>query len=60
MRTLPCESISIITEEKNLSFHALSRVFTQNGMELKEIHEVSLEIKNSQDKFTNLRFIFSD
>ena len=43
-----------ISEEQNLSFNALTRAFTQNGMELTERNMVSLGIKNSQNKFTNL------
>lgn len=49
-----------ISEEQNLSFNALTRAFTQNGMELTERNMVSLGIKNSQDKFTNLGYILSD
>ena len=49
-----------ISEEQNLSFNALIRAFTQNGMELTERNMVSLGIKNSQDKFTNLGYILSD
>ena len=49
-----------ISEEQNLSFNALTRAFTQNGMELTERNMVSLGIKNSQNKFTNLGYILSD
>ena len=49
-----------ISEEQNLSFNALTRAFTQNGMELTERNMFSLGIKNSQDKFTNLGYILSD
>ena len=49
-----------ISEEQNLSFNALTRAFNQNNMELTERNMVSLGIKNSQDKFTNLGYILSD
>ena len=49
-----------VSEEQNLSFNALTRAFTQNGMELTERNMVSLGIKNSQNKFTNLGYILSD
>lgn len=49
-----------ISEEQNLSFSALTRAFNQNNMELTERNMVSLGIKNSQDKYTNLGFILSD
>lgn len=49
-----------ISEEQNLSFNALTRAFNQNNMELTERNMVSLGIKNSQDKYTNLGFILSD
>ena len=49
-----------ISEEQDLSFNALTRAFNQNNMELTERNMVSLGIKNSQDKYTNLGFILSD
>ena len=49
-----------ISEEQNLFFYTLTRAFTQNEMKLTERNMVSLGIKNSQDKFTNLGFILSD
>lgn len=47
-----------ISEEQNLSFDSLKKAFNQNGMLLRERNMVSLGIKNTQNVFTNLGFIF--
>ena len=49
-----------ISNEQNLSFEALTKVFKQNDLELEERNMILLGLKNVQGKFTNLGFILSD